>query len=385
MTAVAAPARATNRYKWIAIALLLGLAVWVFIYRAGPRMPDFEVYWRAAARAAQAEPLYRADDGHFQFKYLPAFAVLAMPIGLVPLQTAKLLWFAASIGMLIALLRLNARIPPVTRKSRAVLYAVMIVVFGKFYAHELVLGQVNMLFAVVATAMLLCMRSNREGAAGALAAVAIVIKPYAVLFLPWLAARGRIASIAASFAGLAAALALPVLRYGVEGSTTLHREWWRTVTETTAPNLSVYDNVSLAAMYFRWVGPGELSATLAYASAAVLLAVAAIVFVWRRGVTYPEALEGGLLLTLMPLLSPQGWDYVFLIATPAIVIVANNEDRLPQPLRALTILAMATIGLAIFDLMGRAAYYEFMRLSIISLCFFVVIAALTVLRLRKTA
>lgn len=92
-----------------------------------------------------------------------------------------------------------------------------------------------------------------------------------------------------------------------------------------------------------------------------------------------------MLLTLMPLLSPQGWDYVFLIATPAIVYLANYEDLLPRPMRVVTIAAVATIGFSLFDLMGRTAYYAFMRLSIISLCFFVVIAALSTLRLRKIA
>jgi Glycosyltransferase family 87 len=229
-------------------------------------------------------------------------------------------------------------------------------------------------------------KSGREPAAGVLiAAAAIIIKPYAVLFLPWLIARRQAMSIASAFGGLAGALVLPTLLYGFDGNVVLHCEWWRTVTETTAPNLSVYDNVSLAAMYFRWVGPGSLSAQLAYATGAVLLAVAGVVFLLRRGVRFPEGLEGGVLLTLMPLLSPQGWDYVFLIATPAIAVLANDEDRLPQPLRALTIAAVATIGLAIFDLMGRTAYYAFMRLSVISPCFFVVIAALAVLRIRKVA
>ncbi len=116
-----------------------------------------------------------------------------------------------------------------------------------------------------------------------------------------------------------------------------------------------------------------------------LLGVTALAFFKRRGVTFPEGLEGALLLTLMPLLSPQGWDYVFLIATPAIVFLANYEDLLPRPMRVLTIVAVATIGFSLFDLMGRKAYYEFMRLSIISLCFFVVIAALLTLRLRKIA
>ena len=89
------------RGRLLVIGLLAGLAIWVFIYRAGPKMPDFDVYWKIAARASNAEPLYRTDDGHFQFKYLPAFAVLVIPVGLLPLATAKLLWFATSIGLLI--------------------------------------------------------------------------------------------------------------------------------------------------------------------------------------------------------------------------------------------------------------------------------------------
>ncbi len=365
--------------------LLLALAVWVFVYKAAPKMPDFEVYWKAAARAAHAEPLYRTTDGHFQFKYLPAFAVLAIPIGLLPLLAAKFVWFFSSIALLVALVKMAVRLPVERRKTLRWLVIVTVVSLLKFYAHELVLGQVNILFAVVATGALLSMKAKREVLAGALVVLAIVIKPYAVLFVPWVIARRQLPSIASACAGLALVLVLPAALYGWDGNVTLHREWWRTVTETTAPNLATYDNASLAGMFFRWFGPGELSARVAYGTGVVLLGVAALVFLFRRGVTFPEGVEGALLLTLMPLLSPQGWDYVFLIATPAIVYVANYLDLLPRPLRFITIVAVATIAFVVFDLVGRKAYYEFMRLSFISLCFFVVIAALATLRLRKIA
>ena len=374
-----------SRGQAAGIGLLLALSIWVFIYKAGPKMPDFEVYWRAASRAAAAQPLYRPDDGHFQFKYLPAFAVLAIPLGFLPLQTAKLFWFAVSVALTVLLVRLNTHLPAERRKPVWLLATILVIVFGKFYAHELVLGQVNMLFAVVATLMLLSIKAKRENVAGALVALAIVIKPYAVLFVPWLIARRKVGSIAAACLGLGAVLLLPAVVYGFAGNVALHREWWRTVTDTTAPNLSVYDNISLAAMSFRMLGPGDLSAQVAYGAGLVLLAVAAVVFLLRRGVRFPEALEGGVLLILMPLLSPQGWDYVFLIATPAIAVLANDHDRLPQPMRALAIVAVAMIGLVIFDLVGRTAYYAFMRWSLVSLCFFVVIAALVVLRTRKIA
>jgi hypothetical protein len=324
---------AMTRGRLLLTGFLIALAVWVFVYKAAPKMPDFEVYWKAASRAAHAEPLYRTSDGHFQFKYLPAFAVLAIPIGLLPLATAELVWFAASVALLVALVAMAIRLPVERRMPLGWLAFITVISFLKFYAHELVLGQVNILFAVVATGALLAMKARHEVPAGVLVALAIVIKPYAVLFLPWLLARRRLPSIAAACAGLAVVLA----------------------------------------------------ARLAYATALILLCVAAFIFLKRRGVTFPEGVEGAVLLTLMPLLSPQGWDYVFLIATPAIVFLVNYRDRLPRPMRVAMIAAVATIAFSLFDLMGRTAYYAFMRMSFISLCFFVVIAALATLRLRKIA
>jgi hypothetical protein len=378
--------RLRSKGQLVGLGLLIALAIWVFIYKAAPRMPDFEVYWRAASRAAHAQPLYQASDGHFVFKYLPAFAVLAIPLGFLSVHAAKLLWFAISVALVVWLLVLNVRLPAERRVPPRWLVFFTVITFGKFYAHELVLGQVNVLFAVIATYALLAMKEGREAEAGLLVTLAIVIKPYAVLFIPWIVARRQLVSIVSVCAGFAVALVLPVIRYGVAGTITLHREWWAMVTGTTAPNLSVYDNISLAAMFFRCVGPGDQSARYAFIAAIVLLLIAAVVFLLRRGVTFPEGLEGGLLLTLMPLLSPQGWDYVFLIATPAVVLLINYSDRMPWFWRVAVIpITLGAIGLSIFDLMGRTAYYAFMRMSGISLLFFVVIAALVTMRVRKIA
>jgi hypothetical protein len=110
-----------------------------------------------------------------------------------------------------------------------------------------------------------------------------------------------------------------------------------------------------------------------------------MVFLRRRFVSYPAGLEGSLLLLLIPLLSPQGWDYVLLIATPAIVYLANYLDKLPGVWGGLTIAAGLTIGLSLFDVLGRAAYAAFMGAAVVSVCALVLGAALTVLRLRAVA
>ena len=370
-----------------ALLLFVVAAALVFIFheRVTRKMPDLAVYWTAAVRARTAEPLYRADDQHYQFKYLPAFAVLAIPLGMLPPDAAKTAWLIASVALVIALLALSVHLLPERRRRVWLLVTATLVVMGKFYAHEIVLGQMNSPFAVVVVLAALALRDGAEGRGGLLVALAIVIKPYAVLFLPWLAGRRRLPSVAAAAVGLAAILALPAAIYGVAGDIALHRAWWRTVADSTAPNLANADNVSVAALAAKWLGPGATAAAAAAALGLALLVVAAAVFLRRAGVKRPEPLEASLLLTLIPLLSPQGWDYVFLVATPAVVLLVNYSDRLPLALRALTFAALATIGLSLFDVMGRARYATFMAWSGITLCFFVVVAALAVLRFRRAA
>ena len=155
----------------------------VFTTRVSRKMPDFEVYRTAGARALAAEPLYRADDGHFQFKYLPAFAVFAAPLAMVPAPAAKGAWFAMSAVLMLVLLGLSLRAMPEVHRPPAVLVVVTFLAMAKFYAHELVLGQVNLLFAVLVVLAIVWMRSGRDAAAPAsLLALAVVVKPYAVIF-----------------------------------------------------------------------------------------------------------------------------------------------------------------------------------------------------------
>ena len=363
---------------------LLLLAV-LFSGKVTRKMPDLAVYWVAAVRARAAEPLYRIEDGHYQFKYLPAFAVLAIPGGAVPLHVAKSIWYVASIALLASLVTLSLSILPERRKPVSVLVVVTVLAMAKFFAHEVVLGQMNALFAVVVVGAVVALRRGREPAAGVLIALAIVVKPYAVIFLPWLFARRRPGSILTATMSLAGIIALPALLYGFAGNIEQHRAWWKTVTESTAPNLTNADNVSVAAMFAKWMGAGSAATTLALVTALLILIGAGLVFLGRRKVICPDGLEAALLLTCIPLLSPQGWDYVFLVSTPAIMYLVNYHDLLPRPWQFLAAAAVATIAFSVYDLMGRAAYGAFMALSIVTICYLVVIGALGALRARAVA
>ena len=76
---------------------------------------------------------------------------------------------------------------------------------------------------------------------------------------------------------------------------------------------------------------------------------------------------------------------MFLIGTPAVMLLINGLGSLPRGLRIATIAAIAIVALSIYDVMGRAAYSLFMSLSMITVCVIVEIGALVTLRFRRAA
>jgi len=383
---VATDARqAANERLMLGLIALLVLAVFAVAFELSPGMPDFEVYWRAAGRAWAGESLYRPEDGHWLFKYLPVFAVAIAPIAMLPIQVAKAIWFTGTIAALALLLRTSVSLLPRPHKPGWLLVAATVVVMGKFYAHELTLGQSNLLLAAAVAAALLALKRQDEALAGALVVVAIVLKPYAVILLPWLLARRRCASIVVAAVGTVVALLVPVARYGITPAIQLHVDWWKTVVTSIEPNLLNVDNVSWVAMFSRWFGAGPLAQWLAIGMTLAAFGLAIDVYRRRRTLPFPELLEGGLLLTLIPFLSPQGWDYTLLVATPAVMCLINYEQQLPLAVRAGAIAAMAIVGLTIYDLMGRPAYSAFMGQSGITIAFLAIVAALVELRRRGIA
>ena len=367
------------------VCILIASAAWLFVAKASQRMPDFEVYWRAGARAAASEPLYRASDEDYQLKYFPTFAIAAIPLGMMPLATAKVVWFTLTAVALVILLPLSVTLLPQRRQPVWLLIAALVVGLGKYYAEDLVLGQINTLVALVAVLAILALNRGREALGGLLIALAIVLKPYALILAPWLAVRRRLPSIAALATGLLVAFLLPVMFYGLEGTISLYRGWWQTVTSTTDGTLLHSDNVSLASLWAKRLGIGSVAAALSAVSSLVLLIAAAFAFFRRGDVERPDGLEAGLLLAITPLISPQGWDYVLVLATIALLYIVNDFDRLSRAMQAVTILAIAATGLTLYDLLGRRAIYALLDFSIITVGMVALIATLVTLRMRKLA
>jgi hypothetical protein len=370
---------------WIGIGLLAVVAVLVFARRSHREMPDFEVYRAAGVRATVAEPLYRAADEHWQFKYLPAFALAMVPLAQLPPVAARGVWFFLSVGLVVLLVSRAFVLLPDRRARAGFLVSLTVVAMGKFYGRELGLGQSNTLMAVLVLLALDCRYRGREPAAGTLLAAATIVKPYAVIFLPYLAARRRWAAVAGYGAVALAALFLPALQYGWSGNLDQLHGWWTVVTTSTTPNLSGQDNVSIAGMYAAWMGVGPATGWLSLASGLVLAAACAWA-VWKgSSLASPDYLDTALLLFVIPLLSPQGWDYVLLVATPAVMLLLDRNGELHRAARWLLFTSLAVVGLTFYDVLGREAFRAVMMSRAITVAALFQVALLIHLRGRRAA
>ncbi len=258
--------RVATVLRLLALPAVVVFATVLFDTRIRKEMIDFVTWQQAIVRALHAEPLYPLDAGHYQFKYLPAFALLMAPLGMLNPETAKLFWFAIEVGLIAALLRWSIAALPGPRHAPHVLLGFAIVLMAKFYGHELLLGQTNLLLAVLLVTVLFAVQDNRPLRAGAIVGAAVFVKPYSLVLLPWLIVTQGWRSGITTLGIVSIGLFLPAMVYGWSANLQLLSAWLRTVTDSTAPLLLNSDNVSVAAMWAKWLGPGPPATGLAWAT-----------------------------------------------------------------------------------------------------------------------
>jgi hypothetical protein len=373
-----------RRLLYVALAVVvIGVLAHQYQVRIRHQMADFDVYRTAGARVVAAQALYRAEDGHYQFKYLPAFAVAMAPFAAIAIDTARAVWFSLSVVWLVWLVAASIRVLPDRRLSVPVLSIVTIALMAKFFGHELTLGQANALLGALFVTALVMLDRRHVMAAAVLIGLSVFVKPYAVIAWPWLAAtRGPRAAIVTG-AVIVGGLLMPAAIYGWHGNADLLAAWFQTVPASTAPNLLDADNISLAAMWAKWLGVGIVATTMAVVSAVGLVGLVGWVVWRRRPLTRPDYVDVAALMLVVPLLSPQGWDYVLLLGTPAVVCLVDRWQILGTLWRAVVAVALAAMCLTTFDVMGRAAYGQFMRLSFVTLAAIALVAALARVRSRR--
>jgi len=373
----------------LAAALVLFLAL--FLWRGQKKMRDFEVNYTAGQRIALGETLYRTEDGHYQFKYSPFSAILYIPFAKLPLPLAKGIWYfivLASSGLIFVL---SDRLVGKPGNEVWLTVALPPFILAKYFLRELDLGQINAVITLVLLFMitLLAGRKNLAGrgdsGAGFLWGLATALKPYALIFLPYFFIKKRWRSLVVGIPVFLLALLSPILFYGWRGNIQVHKEWRSSLSVSSPPLFGVQDNISLVGFFAKWSGRRSLSLILALAAVLILAIIVLLLVKKGKSAAKPELLEMFLLLMLIPLISPLGWDYTLLAGTPAVILIIRHWAEFPKPWRIVLAVNLTVIGLSYFDFMGRQAYEAFMARSLPTVNFLILVGYLAALRIKGKA
>ena len=166
-----------------------------------PDQPDFEIYYQAARALNLGQPLYVPDPppattpvpnyappGNFikyQYRYPPVAAVIARPLAVLTVSSAKGIWYLLNLVFLALSVALTCKLVGSPRPKT------MLICFGISLAappvyDTLMLGQINLLLLLLIIAAIYAVTSapvtlRREVVAGVCMGVAAAIKIYPLL------------------------------------------------------------------------------------------------------------------------------------------------------------------------------------------------------------
>ena len=377
------PPRLRSLLSSIVLFVLIVAGAYGLLRHKRSELVDFPVPRTAAVRFLAHETLYRTEDGHYQYKYLPAFALVMVPFTWMSKRVGEVTWFALTVAMTWAFLRVSVAALPDRRRSERALIWLTLLLTAKFLVKEIAFGNFNLPLGLLLVGAVIAAQHGRGFAAAAAIAAGVLIKPYALVLVPWLIWTLGWRPLLVFALVLAGGLALPAVSYGWNGNLIELHEWYRTVTQTTGPNLLLPETISFASMWAKWIQPGPMASGLAVASMVAAVAAGVAVMSWRRQVPEPNYLEGAYFFVLVPLLSPQGWDYVLLLALPAYTCLVDRLRDLSVIWRGVALIGFFLTSFTVFDLLGRTLYTELMRLAAVSVG--AVLIALCLIRLRWRA
>ena len=370
--------------------MIIVIFLLLFLFRVKNDMIDFQVNYEAGKRLRLAETPYRFEDGHYMFKYLPSSAFLYLPLSYLPLDLAKGIWYFFIIFCSLVLIRLSFLLVPSTTIKSKWLMVIPPLILIKYFLREIDLGQINTLVTLILLIMVWNLyrqtneRSHKEDIyAGLLWGLAVALKPYALIFLPYFLLKGKWRTLLSGMCILSIATFIPSLYYGLKGNFIVLNEWISTLSQSTPTLFTTWDNISIIAFFNKWTGDPKLSLVLTVIFLSVLAFLVLLLMILGKRVEKAAILECSVLLILIPLASPLGWDYNLLMSILGIMIIVYYFPYYTKIWRTVLVCNFLIIFFSVYDIIGKDLYSTFMSLSLTTLNFLALIGYLAFLRFKK--
>jgi len=334
-------------WRWPAWAWLVLMAV-VFTLRFPgnfllypPFLMDFEVYRTIARRILDGHALQLYDPTTSErmiFKYAPIWAVLMTPLGWCSVHLGGIVWSLVSVDALLVTGWASDRLcRRVVAKAPGWLVPAAIGVLVRPITSGFLLGQSDLVWAALVVMFLLHDDEQRPWLSALWLALAISLKLPALLFLPYLAVRGRWALLARVLAWLVGLNVAAAVLLVPRDPLALFAQWQRALRTNAGAYAFDIGNQSLLAMAGRLLRADGFGLNVMALSDAtvtlVTLAVQAGLFValllpWRGDDHLRRLLDGSVLMIFMAIFSPSCWVATYgVLLLPTCVALALAISR----------------------------------------------------------
>lgn len=369
----------SSNYKWILFLLLISMgSLAAELINNRFWMPDLEVYHKTATRMVNGEELYRAveDDPneHYVYKYSPPAALLFIPFILPGFTVSKFLYWAFLTFIFGSILynlkvifagkeEMNSRI------TGSLMLATIIV--GTHFFRELHLGQVNLLILGIYIYALRCFLVGKTAGFGALLAVSIFIKPFALIFIPFLLVMRRFKEVSYFAVFTILMFLLPLAFYlDITGFMDLYASWIKELSIELASKqgLMAEGNHTIFSVVARFTPVRflEMNETGRYIYQFIVLGLIGTLILWflfNKKVADAPVRIFFILISFIPLLAFTSSN-AFIFTLPLITYLLFKYRELNVYYKVLFILSCISIGGNIYDLLGRELFTVFWGISI---------------------
>jgi len=343
----------------LAVCVFSGMLV-NYLHRVPKRhYCDFRVYYKAGQDILHKKDIYYRESQEITpFKYSPFFAFIFAPLSLLPIKAAAGVFFGINFILTILLFRLSfhlARDAVVfSEKQGFVIYALALLCIFRYILLVWDSGQVTLLMDVFVLLCLSALIKDRQEAAGAFLAVAILIKYTPAIFLPYfiLIKKPKVVLWTIIFAGLF--LMLPSLVVGLHENFSYLTSWIPSIIATSLDHGSYIDckNQSIFSMVLRFFSPTQYNSQLislsfihamrvAYVLAFLLYVVALIPV--KKG-TNRLVIDFILIFICMILFNPNAWMTNFMgLVMPFLFLIQYSMVQRPRPWLVVAVVVMACV------------------------------------------
>jgi hypothetical protein len=312
---------------------------------AGPLdMNDFGKFYYSARAFLEGRDMYApspATDMRFEqapdLRLLnmnpPHFHLLVVPLAILDPNRAVALWMGLSLfALVVSVLIIGRELGMSWTPTRVLIAAAGILSFGGTQAF-FVTGQLSMLLLLALTICWLNARHGRWRTAGLWLGICLSVKPFLLIFVPYLLGTRRYRALAVALAAAAACFAIGWLVFGVHA----YLSWYGALSQSGDWAWTVM-NASTFALFRRAFDLQPIVTPLLVKPQLVKLwmVVAGVIGILTVAVTIADTTRAAvdrafaLLLVAAQLISPLGWIYYVTLAAGPVAAVAirpRTESR----------------------------------------------------------